>query len=328
MRHYLTGLALACAMAAPAVTAENAYTPPALIDYSALHNVLIRSDDGTLTPADVPYYRSKLIAPGTWQIESDGDYSYLIEGDKEALAIDTGYGAGNIRQYLQTLTQKPVRMVASTHFHFDHTALNGYFDRALMSKETAEKATIPYPSFGAMKFPRDYPVQIVKDGDVIPLGGRDILVIMGGNHTPGSTMYLDTKQRILFGGDEFMPRGVRVGITVEQFAGIMERVVAHRGQFDRIAGGPGIFDGHDADKLLAAAQAVLAGKEGEMPKGGPGGMPGAANGPATPEGVTVYQRRAVRAPDRPAGLGGAPSPTARVMAVDGLQISYDVNRIR
>ncbi len=68
---------------------------------------MIKSQDGTLTPMDVPYYRSKLIAPGTWQIESDGDYSYLIEGDNEALAIDTGYGAGNIREYLQTLTKKP-----------------------------------------------------------------------------------------------------------------------------------------------------------------------------------------------------------------------------
>lgn len=328
MRRNLTWLFLACAMAAP-LQAGAPYAPPAVIDYSALHNVLIRSDDGTLAPADTPYYRSQQIAPGTWQIESDGDYSYLIEGEKEALAIDTGYGAGNIRRYLQTLTAKPVRMVASTHFHFDHTALNGYFDKALMSKETAEKATMPYPSFGTMKFPRDYPVQIVKDGDVIHLGGRDILVIMGGNHTPGSTMYLDTKQRILFGGDEFMPRGVRVSITVEKFADIMARVVAHRGQFDRIAGGPGLFDAHDADKLLAAAKLVLDGKQGDTPKGGPGGPPnGPATGPSAPEGVTVYQRRAVRAPDRPAGLGGAPSPTARVMAVDGVQISYDINRIR
>jgi glyoxylase-like metal-dependent hydrolase (beta-lactamase superfamily II) len=324
MRRNLTCIFVACAMAAP-LSAGAPYTPPALIDYSALHNVLIRSDDGTLTPADTPYYHSQKIAPGTWQIESDGDYSYLIEGEREALAIDTGYGAGNIRRYLQTLTAKPVRMVASTHFHFDHTALNGYFDKALMSKETAEKATIPYPSFGAMKFPRDYPVQIVKDGDVIHLGGRDILVIMGGNHTPGSTMYLDSKQRILFGGDEFMPRGVRISITVEKFAAIMARVVAHRAQFDRIAGGPGLFDAHDADKMLAAARLVLAGKQGDMPKGSPGGPP---NGPNAPEGVTVYQRRAVRAPDRPAGLGGAPSPTARVMAVDGVQISYDINRIR
>jgi hypothetical protein len=324
MRKAILGLLM---VAAPAMAAGS-YVPPKLIDYSALHNVLIRSDDGTLTPADQPYYRSKQIAPGTWQVESDGDYSYLIEGDKEALAIDTGYGAGNIRQYLQTLTKKPVRMVASTHFHFDHTALNGYFDKALMSKETAEKATMPYPSFGAMKFPRDYPVQIIKDGDIIHLGGRDIVVIMGGNHTPGSTMYLDAKQRILFSGDEFMPRGVRVSVSVEEFAKIMGRVVAHRGQFDRIAGGPGMFEGGDADKLLAAAQAVLAGKEGDVPKAGGGMMPPPVNGPAAPEGVTVYQRRGVRAPDRPANLGGAPSPTMRVMAVDGLQITYDNTRIR
>ena len=70
------------------------YTPIKSIDFSSRHDVLIRSDDGTLTPMDVPHYKSVLIAPGTWQIESDGDFSYLIEGDNEALAIDTGYGAG------------------------------------------------------------------------------------------------------------------------------------------------------------------------------------------------------------------------------------------
>jgi len=324
MRKAIFGLLIA--IAAPALAASQ-YVPPKLLDYSPLHNVLIRSDDGTLTPADKPYYRSVLIAPGTWQIESDGDYSYLIEGDREALAIDTGYGAGNIRSYLQSLTKKPVRMVANTHFHFDHTALNAYFDKALMAKETAEKATVPYPSFGTMKFPRDYPVRIIKDGDVIHLGGRDILVIMGGNHTPGSTMYLDRKQRVLFGGDEFMPHGVRVSVTVAQFAAIMRRVVAHRGEFDRIAGGPGLLDGGDADKLLAAADAVLAGKEDAMPKGG-GMMPAPTKGPAAPEGVTVYQRRGVRAPDRPPMLGGPPPATARTMAVEGVQISYDIGRIR
>ena len=139
------------------------WTPIKSIDFSSKHNIMIQSDDGTLTPMDVPYYKSTLIAPGTWRIESDGDFSYLIEGDNEALSIDTGYGAGNIREYLQTVTKKPVRYVANTHDHFDHTANNAYFDKAFMSAETAKKATIPFQSFAGINFPRNYPKEIIGD---------------------------------------------------------------------------------------------------------------------------------------------------------------------
>ena len=53
------------------------YTPVKFIDFSSKHNIMIKSQDGTLTPMDEPYYRSTLVTPGTWRIESDGDYQYL-----------------------------------------------------------------------------------------------------------------------------------------------------------------------------------------------------------------------------------------------------------
>ncbi len=302
------------------------YVPPRLIDFSPLHDVLIQNDDGTRQPMDVPYYRSKVIGPGVWQIESDGDFHYLIEGDKEALAIDSGYGAGNLRTYLQTLTRKPVRWIASTHFHFDHTANNAYFDRAFMSQGTAEKATIPYPSFKGVSFPRDYPTTIVTDGYTFHLGNRNVVVLVIGNHTNGGTAYLDAKSRILFSGDEIMGRNEPVNVSVAQFAANMRKLQAHRSQFDRMAGGPGIFDATDADKYLAAAEAVLAGQEGTLPQPrGPGMGPPPA--PTDTSGKTVYLRRMVRAPDRPANMG-APNPNARVMVSGDRQITYDARRVR
>jgi hypothetical protein len=138
------------------------------IDFSSKHDILIRSEDGSLTPMDVPYFKPTLVAPGTWQILSDGDYTYLVEGDAEALVIDSGYGAGNIREYCQSLTKKPVKNIVNTHDHFDHTANNSYFERAYMSAETKRKATIPFPSFEGINFPRDYPVEVIGDGYKFP----------------------------------------------------------------------------------------------------------------------------------------------------------------
>lgn len=316
------------------------YTPPKLIDFSSKHDVMIRNEDGTLTPMDVPYYRSKLIAPGTWQIESDGDYSYLVEGDNEALAIDSGYGAGNIREYLQTLTKKPVRYIANTHYHFDHTANDAYFDAAFMSAATAEKATIPYPSFAGMNFPRDYPKVIVSDGYKIQLGNRELEVFVVPNHTPGGTVYLDRKERILFSGDEVMEPNEPINVTVAQFAANMRKLEAHRSEFDRVAGGPGIFPASDIDKYLAAAEEVLAGKEGEPvpPRRGPGAGPGAGpgggsqgsgsgSGNEAAGGSTqvIYNRRLVRPPDRAAN---PPNPNMRRMTYEDRSITYDMTRIR
>ena len=299
------------------------YIPAKSIDFSSKHNIMIRNEDGTLTPMDVPYYRSKLIAPGTWQIESDGDYQYLIEGDNEALAIDSGYGAGNIRAYMQTLTNKPVRYVANTHYHFDHTANDGYFDRAYMSAGTAEKATVPYPSFEGVNFPKDYPKVIIGDGYKFQLGNREIEVFLVGNHTKEGTAFLDKKSRILFSGDEIMEPNEPINVSVAQFAANMRKLEARRSEYDRLAGGPGIFDATDVDKYLAAAESVLAGNEGEIPASPR--RPAAT--PADPSAPMVYGRRSVRAPDRPPGMGAA-NENMRRMVYQDRQITYDIRHIQ
>jgi glyoxylase-like metal-dependent hydrolase (beta-lactamase superfamily II) len=227
---------------------------------------VLKSEDGTLTPMDVPYFKSTLIAPGTWQILSDGDYTYLVEGDNEALVTDSGYGAGNIREYCQTLTKKPVRKIANTHDHFDHTANNSYFERTYMSAETKKKATIPFPSFAGINFPRDYPIEIIGDGYRFQLGKRELEVFEIPNHASGSLAFLDKRERILFSGDEIMGRGMNLNCSVAQFEKNMRKIAARRSEYDRLCGGPGIFDASYVDKFLANAQHILAGHEGEPVK--------------------------------------------------------------
>ena len=156
-----------------------------MIDFSCKHDIWLEDEDGSLQRMDEPFFKSWEIAPGTWKILSDGDFSYLLEGDDEAILIDSGYGAGNIREYAQSLTEKPLSRICNTHDHFDHTANNCYFDLAYMSAETRPLATRPFPSFQGIAFPRDYPVEIVDDGDVIPLTGRDLKVIKIPDHAVG-----------------------------------------------------------------------------------------------------------------------------------------------
>lgn len=147
-------------------------------DFSCKRHILLEDEQGVCVPMSEPYFRSWQIAPRTWRVLSDGDYSYLLEGDDgDALLIDSGYGAGSIREYCEQLIGRPVPRIVNTHDHFDHTANNGYFDLAYMSKEIVPLATLPFPSFEGITFPRNYTIQIVEDGDFIPLKGRDLRVL-------------------------------------------------------------------------------------------------------------------------------------------------------
>ena len=130
------------------------------IDFSCKNNILLEDEQGMRVPMSVPYYRAKEIAPDTWQILSDGDFSYLLAGEEgDALLIDTGYGAGNIREYCESLCGRRVSRAVNTHHHFDHTALNCYFDLVYMAPESVDLAAVPYPSFDGIAFPRDYEVR-------------------------------------------------------------------------------------------------------------------------------------------------------------------------
>lgn len=235
------------------------------IDYSCKHNILIENEDGSLLPMDEPYFVSEKIGTGTWKNLSDGDYFYLVEGDCEAVVIDSGYGCGNVREYLQTLTSKPVNKIINTHDHFDHTANNAYFDCAYMSIETKPLATIPFKSFEGIDFPRDYQIQVIDEGYIFHLGNRDLETFKIPDHAVGSLVFLDKKERILFGGDELgMPMGKSLNGSVERFAGYMKKLAAHRHEFDTICAGFGVLSADIIDKYLESALYILAGNEGKL----------------------------------------------------------------
>lgn len=235
------------------------------IDYSAKHNVFLKNmGTGLLRRMDEPYFTSELIGDGVWKVSSEGCLTYLVEGEREALVIDTGYGCGNIRDFCQMLTNRPVRRAVNTHDHFDHSALNGYFESAIMSQATAEKATIPYPSFDGVAFPRDYPKEIVGEGDSIDLGGRTLEVFLIPDHAGGSIALLDSRSRILFIGDEIGKTGKEVQTSVETVAKQFRRISARRGEYDWVCHGHmGKLDASLVDRVLENLEHILAGNPGE-----------------------------------------------------------------
>jgi glyoxylase-like metal-dependent hydrolase (beta-lactamase superfamily II) len=260
------------------------------IDFSCKHHVMIQNEDGTMLPMDEPYFESVCIAPGTWQIRTDGDSIYLVEGDREAIVIDSGYGAGNLREYAQTLTEKPVKNIINTHDHFDHTANNAYFDKAYMSKETRPLATIPFPSFEGIDFPRDYPVEIVKEGDRIDLGNRTLEVFEIPDHAVGSIALLDSRERILFTGDEITPAFKKINGSRETVLAQMEKLWNRRAEFDVIwSGAPVSCKPEIMESYIKSIRYLLDGGKGK-PGFGFFGMGGKKKPVKKESDITVYQR--------------------------------------
>lgn len=154
-------------------------------------------------------YMSWKLDDQTWVINfmNGTENMYLLEGDEKALLIDTGYGVGNLRAYVENLTDKPI-VVANTHYHPDHAAGNGEFEQVYMSKGAElDKASVENPGavpFDLSKLPHaDYKKIYVGNGDTIELGNRTIeLLNTKPAHCNSSLFFLDRSHRMFFCGDD------------------------------------------------------------------------------------------------------------------------------
>ena len=152
-------------------------------------------------------YTSWKLDDCTWVINfmNGSQNMYLLEGDEKALLIDTGWGAGNLRDYVSKLTDKPI-LVANTHIHPDHAAGNGEFEQVYVSRNFEKDApSVAGCPFDISKLPHpDYEKIMVGTGDVIELGGRSIEVIDAfPAHCDTSLFFFDRSHGMYFCGDDF-----------------------------------------------------------------------------------------------------------------------------
>ena len=268
------------------------------------------------------YFEAEKIAENTWKVISSGDFSYVIAGKKTAVAVDTGYGAGNIREYMQSLTEKPLTSVVNTHDHFDHTANNWYFDMAYMTRETAERASRPLPSFWGIPFQTRYEKTIIEDGDSFELGERMLSVFRVSDHSAGSIVLLDPKERLLFSGDEFMPECKRFEGSIQAFYEKFMRLYEYRGEIDLVCAGCGVFRAVVLDRYRQCMEAFLNGEEGSAWQADDFRVTHISG----PNGKPAYDRRSPHPEDLPAPISEEEAIYFRVIRRGEVSIIYDIRK--
>lgn len=147
-------------------------------------------------------------------------HCYLLNGTEKSLLIGTGLGICNIYDEVVKLTDKPVIAIA-THIHWDHIGGHRYFPEFYahseevnwlngefpLSAETVrnmvvDRCDLPegFDVSGYTMF-QGMPSRILKDGDIIDIGGRTIEVLHTPGHSPGHICFFEKDKGYLFTGD-------------------------------------------------------------------------------------------------------------------------------
>lgn len=174
-----------------------------------------------------------------------------------------------------------------------------------------------------------YPIRVLVNSEVFQLTNANgqAVEVFTYNRTTYAPL-LDRKERLLFTGDEFMVLGKRLNVPFPVFVEYLEKLAAHRNEFDRLCAGGGVFDASFFDNYYACAKQILSGNLGKMVP--PEGLRKFRTLPPGPKVETVYDRMAPHPGDHgPDFFPPEPGyePDTWVLEYAGVKIFYDMNKM-
>lgn len=216
---------------------------------------------------------------------------YLVEGDSRALLIDCGCGYGDLRDYVDSLTDKPLTLVC-THGHVDHANGSADFDEVWLSPrdldvyrrhsdpdfrdDNSGRLWPEYALISPEQIRPSLPPEALKpleDGQRFELGGISVEAIPCPGHTPGSMVMLIPEERMILLGDAcnnmvFLFDGDASGLR-EYRESLLKLLGRCRSRYDRVLLSHGDGEGKPdtVERVVAVCDDVLQGRSDAIPFG-------------------------------------------------------------
>lgn len=162
-------------------------------------------------------YAVSKISDSHYRISEGNVFMELLIGTEKALLIDTGFGCGDLKRLVRSITGLPL-LIVNTHGHPDHACGNWQFEETVWINRLDLDGCFGYntPEARRAAIPQEKPddfqeeaylrggtgnLAFTHEGQVFDLGGLTLEVVNLPGHTAGSIGLLDRKGRQLFVGD-------------------------------------------------------------------------------------------------------------------------------
>jgi glyoxylase-like metal-dependent hydrolase (beta-lactamase superfamily II) len=159
------------------------------------------------------------VADGVYMLVGSGGNIGVSVGEDGIVIVDDQFAplAPKIQAALKGITDKPLRFVLNTHYHFDHTGGNQEFTKAggtiiaheNVRKRLAQGSTVKRFNIVTPPAPADaLPIITFDQSATVHLNGEDIRAIHFPNgHTDGDSVIFFPKANVVHMGDDFVTYG-------------------------------------------------------------------------------------------------------------------------
>ena len=212
---------------------------------------------------------------------------YYVHGNDSGALIDTGYGVGDLKNYIEKTYQQPYEVII-THGHADHA--NGiaqwksvwmnvideklYFERSdiALRKQMLKKKYEDIDTWDESMFQPVFRGEFLDltEGKIFDLGGVHISMIYAPGHTQGMMVPLIEEDRVVIFGDAcgvftflFRPECS----TVDVYRNTLLKLKSYDCKYDRILRQHGTCESPKSlvDENLEVAEEILHGTDDHIP---------------------------------------------------------------
>ncbi len=233
-----------------------------------------------------PFFSNEQVAPHLKRILLPcGVCAYLAQGERLAALLDTGFGIGDLKSYVESLVDTPY-LVLLSHGHLDHAGGAGQFEQVWLSEQdwplARRHCTIENRLHDIITGPDGMPAGATEqdlvpprtgeylplsDGARFPLGGVTVEAVHVPGHTAGMTVFLLPEDRVAIFGDACGEHTLLTKEALPDYRRGLKHLTTHADQFDTVLRNHGNYC--SAKEILtdnlALTREILAGKDAAVP---------------------------------------------------------------